>query len=182
MAVFLTVARHSLSPPEGGPELSSSGPRLRSDLARCSCPPHSAERPRDRALCPLVPGGQVLASFDGTLYRQGVVPTDHVTVPWVPRQLRVRSPATEDPRARESYRLLGLLSLLHLALSVGLQLYGFRQRQRARREWKLHRGLSLRRCGGRGQGSPAGVGAGAAAGAEQPCAQHMCTGMAGTSW
>ncbi|XP_044092896.1 peroxisome biogenesis factor 10 [Neovison vison] len=59
--------------------------------------------------------------------------------------LRVRSPATEDPRARESYRLLGLLSLLHLALSVGLQLYGFRQRQRARREWKLHRGLSLRR-------------------------------------
>ncbi|XP_025860958.1 peroxisome biogenesis factor 10 isoform X1 [Vulpes vulpes] len=59
--------------------------------------------------------------------------------------LRVRSPAVEDLRARESYRLLGLVSLVHLALSVGLQLYGFRQRQRARREWKLHRGLSHRR-------------------------------------
>ncbi|VFV32243.1 peroxisome biogenesis factor [Lynx pardinus] len=59
--------------------------------------------------------------------------------------LRVRSPPAEDTRARESYRLLGFISLLHLALSVGLQLYGFRQRQRARREWKLHRGLSHRR-------------------------------------
>ncbi|KAM8954558.1 peroxisome biogenesis factor 10 isoform 1-T1 [Lycaon pictus] len=59
--------------------------------------------------------------------------------------LRVHSPAVEDLRARESYRLLGLVSLVHLALSVGLQLYGFRQRQRARREWKLHRGLSHRR-------------------------------------
>ncbi|EFB20670.1 hypothetical protein PANDA_013756, partial [Ailuropoda melanoleuca] len=59
--------------------------------------------------------------------------------------LRIHSPAMEDLRARESYRLLGLISLLHLALSVGLQLYGFQQRQRARREWKLHRGLSHRR-------------------------------------
>nr|XP_025711918.1 peroxisome biogenesis factor 10 isoform X3 [Callorhinus ursinus] len=59
--------------------------------------------------------------------------------------LRVRCPATEDLRARDSYRLLGLASLLHLALSVGLQLHGFRQRQRARREWKLHRGLSQHR-------------------------------------
>ncbi|XP_045659433.1 LOW QUALITY PROTEIN: peroxisome biogenesis factor 10 [Ursus americanus] len=59
--------------------------------------------------------------------------------------LRIHSPATEDLRARESYRLLGLISLLHLALSVGLQLYGFQQRQRARREWKLHRSLSHRR-------------------------------------
>lgn len=55
-----------------------------------------------------------------------------------------RSPA-EDPRARASYRLLGLVSLLHLVLSLGLQLYGFRQRQRAQREWKLHRRLSHRR-------------------------------------
>ncbi|XP_006732462.1 peroxisome biogenesis factor 10 isoform X2 [Leptonychotes weddellii] len=59
--------------------------------------------------------------------------------------LRVRCPATEDLRARDSYRLLGLASLLHLALSVGLQLHGFGQRQRARREWKLHRGLSQHR-------------------------------------
>ncbi|ELK19607.1 peroxisome biogenesis factor 10 isoform X1 [Pteropus alecto] len=59
--------------------------------------------------------------------------------------LRVHRPPTEDSRAHTSYRLLGLVSLLHLALSVGLQLHGFRQRQRARREWKLHRGLSHRR-------------------------------------
>uniref|UniRef100_F6Z6D5 Peroxisome biogenesis factor 10 n=1 Tax=Equus caballus TaxID=9796 RepID=F6Z6D5_HORSE len=59
--------------------------------------------------------------------------------------LHVRRPLAEDLRARTSYRLLGLVSLLHLALSTGLQLYGFRQRQRARREWKLHRSLSYRR-------------------------------------
>nr|XP_008531910.1 PREDICTED: peroxisome biogenesis factor 10 [Equus przewalskii] len=59
--------------------------------------------------------------------------------------LHVRRPLAEDLRARTSYRLLGIVSLLHLALSTGLQLYGFRQRQRARREWKLHRSLSYRR-------------------------------------
>ncbi|XP_047647112.1 peroxisome biogenesis factor 10 isoform X2 [Phacochoerus africanus] len=59
--------------------------------------------------------------------------------------LRVRRPPAEDPRVRTGYRLLGLLSLLHLALSTGLQLYGSRQKQRARQEWKLHRGLSHRR-------------------------------------
>uniref|UniRef100_A0A8D1UGW0 RING-type E3 ubiquitin transferase n=1 Tax=Sus scrofa TaxID=9823 RepID=A0A8D1UGW0_PIG len=59
--------------------------------------------------------------------------------------LRVRRPPAEDPRVRTGYRLLGLLSLLHLALSAGLQLYSSRQKQRARQEWKLHRGLSHRR-------------------------------------
>ncbi|XP_058921247.1 peroxisome biogenesis factor 10 isoform X2 [Kogia breviceps] len=59
--------------------------------------------------------------------------------------LRVHHPLEEDPRARASYRLLGLVSLLHLALAAGLQLYGFRQRQRAQREWRLQRGLSHRR-------------------------------------
>uniref|UniRef100_A0A8C3WDG1 Peroxisome biogenesis factor 10 n=1 Tax=Catagonus wagneri TaxID=51154 RepID=A0A8C3WDG1_9CETA len=59
--------------------------------------------------------------------------------------LRVRRPLAEDPRVRAGYRLLGLLSLLHLALSVGLRLHSFQQRQRARQEWKLHRGLSHRR-------------------------------------
>ncbi|XP_008149935.1 peroxisome biogenesis factor 10 [Eptesicus fuscus] len=59
--------------------------------------------------------------------------------------LRLHRPPAEDLRARASYRLLGLVSLLHLALSLGLQLYGFRQRQRAQREWKLHRRLSRRR-------------------------------------
>ncbi|XP_045714650.1 peroxisome biogenesis factor 10 [Phyllostomus hastatus] len=59
--------------------------------------------------------------------------------------LRTHHSSAGDPRALASYRLLGLVSLLHLALSVGLQLYGLRQRQRARREWKLHRVLSHRR-------------------------------------
>ncbi|XP_021573860.1 peroxisome biogenesis factor 10 [Carlito syrichta] len=59
--------------------------------------------------------------------------------------LRVRHLPGDDPRARTSYRLLGLVSLLHLALSVGLQLYGFRQRQRVKKEWRLHRNLSHRR-------------------------------------
>ncbi|XP_060055879.1 peroxisome biogenesis factor 10 isoform X2 [Erinaceus europaeus] len=59
--------------------------------------------------------------------------------------LRFHRPAVEDLWSRTSYRLLGLVSLLHLALSVGLQLYGYQQRQRARREWKLHRGLPQRR-------------------------------------
>ncbi|KAK2498504.1 hypothetical protein MC885_011464 [Smutsia gigantea] len=59
--------------------------------------------------------------------------------------LRIHRLPAEDPRAWGSYWLLGLVSLLHLALSVGLQLYGFRQRQRAQREWKLHRSLFHRR-------------------------------------
>ncbi|KAK2504313.1 hypothetical protein MC885_011286 [Smutsia gigantea] len=62
-----------------------------------------------------------------------------------PRSLRIHHLPAEDPRAWGSYWLLGLVSLLHLALSVGLQLYGFRQRQRAQREWKLHRSLFHRR-------------------------------------
>ncbi|KAF6345313.1 peroxisomal biogenesis factor 10 [Rhinolophus ferrumequinum] len=59
--------------------------------------------------------------------------------------LHTRRPPAEDPWAHASYRLLGFISLLHLALTVGLQLYSLRQRHRARREWKLHRSLSQRR-------------------------------------
>ncbi|XP_040120098.1 peroxisome biogenesis factor 10 isoform X2 [Oryx dammah] len=62
-----------------------------------------------------------------------------------PQALRVRRPLPEDPRVCASYQLLGLVSLLHLALAVGLQLYGFQQRQRARKEWRLQRGLSHHR-------------------------------------
>uniref|UniRef100_A0A671FKL7 Peroxisome biogenesis factor 10 n=1 Tax=Rhinolophus ferrumequinum TaxID=59479 RepID=A0A671FKL7_RHIFE len=62
--------------------------------------------------------------------------------------LHTRRPPAEDPWAHASYRLLGFISLLHLALTVGLQLYSLRQRHRARREWKLHRSLSQRRCAG----------------------------------
>ncbi|XP_003461551.1 peroxisome biogenesis factor 10 isoform X1 [Cavia porcellus] len=59
--------------------------------------------------------------------------------------LHIRHMPREDLKVRASYQLLGLVSLLHLALSLALQLYGFRQRQRARKEWRLHRNLSHRR-------------------------------------
>ncbi|NP_001297203.1 peroxisome biogenesis factor 10 [Heterocephalus glaber] len=64
--------------------------------------------------------------------------------------LRICHLPREDLKARAGYRLLGLLSLLHLALSVALQLYTFQQRQRARKEWRLHRILSHHRCTGSG--------------------------------
>ncbi|KAJ7306442.1 hypothetical protein JRQ81_009794 [Phrynocephalus forsythii] len=52
----------------------------------------------------------------------------------------------DDRSVRSNYRLLGVISLLHLVLMVGLQAYSFRQRQRAREEWKLHRNLSCLRA------------------------------------
>ncbi|XP_023070914.1 peroxisome biogenesis factor 10 isoform X4 [Piliocolobus tephrosceles] len=77
--------------------------------------------------------------------RRGVLVTLHAVLPYLLDKLRVHSLPGEDLRARVSYRLLGVVSLLHLVLSVGLQLYGFRQQQRARKEWRLHRSLSHRR-------------------------------------
>ncbi|KAM6173578.1 peroxisome biogenesis factor 10 isoform 3-T3 [Erethizon dorsatum] len=59
--------------------------------------------------------------------------------------LHIRHLPGEDLKVRTGYRLLGVVSLLHLALSLALQLYGFQQRQRARKEWRLHRNLSHRR-------------------------------------
>ncbi|XP_075406346.1 peroxisome biogenesis factor 10 isoform X2 [Tenrec ecaudatus] len=54
-------------------------------------------------------------------------------------------PPGEELKARAPYQLLGAVSLMHLALSIGVQLYSFKQRQRARKEWRLHRHLSYRR-------------------------------------
>nr|XP_056721270.1 peroxisome biogenesis factor 10 [Euleptes europaea] len=56
--------------------------------------------------------------------------------------LRFAGLAGNDQNIRSSYRLLGIVSLLHLALTVGTQAYSYQQRQRARQEWKLHRNLS----------------------------------------
>ncbi|NWI70760.1 PEX10 factor, partial [Todus mexicanus] len=47
----------------------------------------------------------------------------------------------EDQSIQSSYRFLGIISLLHLLLTIGVQLYSFKQKQRARQEWKLHRSL-----------------------------------------
>ncbi|KAJ8371188.1 hypothetical protein SKAU_G00112160 [Synaphobranchus kaupii] len=55
--------------------------------------------------------------------------------------LRVRGGNSDDQAIRTSYRLLGLVSMLQLGLTLALQLNNFRQKQRARQEWKLHRNL-----------------------------------------
>ncbi|XP_043854863.1 peroxisome biogenesis factor 10 [Dromiciops gliroides] len=59
--------------------------------------------------------------------------------------LRVRGFPGDNHSIRWSYGVLGTVSLLHLLLSVGVQVYSFSQRQRARKEWKLHRSLSHRK-------------------------------------
>ncbi|MBN3306789.1 PEX10 factor, partial [Amia calva] len=57
------------------------------------------------------------------------------------RYLHVRSLPGDDRAVRTSYKLLGAVSLLQLALTLALQFNNFRQRRRARQEWKQHRNL-----------------------------------------
>lgn len=56
--------------------------------------------------------------------------------------LRVMGLNSDDGTIRSSYRLLGAVSLFQLLITVCLQLNNFRQRQRARQEWRLYRDLS----------------------------------------
>lgn len=56
--------------------------------------------------------------------------------------LRVMGLNSDDGTIRSSYRLLGVVSLLQLLITVCLQLNNFRQKQKARQEWKLYRNLS----------------------------------------
>ncbi|XP_044065890.1 peroxisome biogenesis factor 10 isoform X2 [Siniperca chuatsi] len=60
------------------------------------------------------------------------------------RYLGVMGLNSDDGTIRSSYRLLGTVSLLQLLITVSLQLNNFRQRQRARQEWKLYRNLRTR--------------------------------------
>ncbi|XP_066420091.1 peroxisome biogenesis factor 10 isoform X1 [Molothrus aeneus] len=48
----------------------------------------------------------------------------------------------EDQSIRSSYKFLGIISLFHLLLTIGVQMYSFKQKQRARQEWRLHRNLT----------------------------------------
>ncbi|NXG17416.1 PEX10 factor, partial [Grallaria varia] len=48
----------------------------------------------------------------------------------------------QDQSIRSSYKFLGIISLFHLLLTIGVQMYSFKQKQRARQEWKLHRSLA----------------------------------------
>ena len=50
----------------------------------------------------------------------------------------------DDQAVRNSYRLLGAVSLLQLAITLTLQFNNYRHRQRARQEWKLYRSLEPR--------------------------------------
>ncbi|XP_010891519.2 peroxisome biogenesis factor 10 isoform X1 [Esox lucius] len=56
--------------------------------------------------------------------------------------LQVRGVSGDEGDIRRSYRLLGAVSLLQLALMLALQINNLRQRQRAREEWRQHRNLS----------------------------------------
>ncbi|XP_060787488.1 peroxisome biogenesis factor 10 [Neoarius graeffei] len=55
--------------------------------------------------------------------------------------LRVQGLAVDDKGIRTSYRLLGCVSLLQLAITLALQFNNLRLRQRARHEWTQHRNL-----------------------------------------
>ncbi|NWR76295.1 PEX10 factor, partial [Centropus unirufus] len=56
--------------------------------------------------------------------------------------LRFGGAQGDDRSIRTSYKFLGIISLFHLLLTIGVQMYSFKQRQRARQEWKLHRNLA----------------------------------------
>ncbi|KAJ8017173.1 hypothetical protein DPEC_G00015000 [Dallia pectoralis] len=58
--------------------------------------------------------------------------------------LRIHGGLVDDGAVRGSYRLLGAVSLLQLALMLALQLNNLRQRQRAREVWRRHRSLPSR--------------------------------------
>ncbi|XP_053480510.1 peroxisome biogenesis factor 10 [Ictalurus furcatus] len=55
--------------------------------------------------------------------------------------LRVQGMVVDDPGIRTSYRLLGCVSLLQLAITLALQFNNLRQWHRARHEWTQHRNL-----------------------------------------
>lgn len=105
-AVFLALTQHSLSPlGSEAPSCPAAAPTWCSDLTGCSCPPHSAKRPHDHSLCPhLVPGGQVLASFDGALYRQGVAWRPGCSVRCASRSCDCPLGSLTASRALPSYR------------------------------------------------------------------------------
>ncbi|KAM9176114.1 peroxisome biogenesis factor 10 [Mergus octosetaceus] len=58
------------------------------------------------------------------------------------RYLRFGGVQAEDQSIRSSYKFLGIISLFHLLLTISIQMYSFKQKQRARQEWKLHRSLA----------------------------------------
>uniref|UniRef100_A0A8C3C469 RING-type E3 ubiquitin transferase n=1 Tax=Cairina moschata TaxID=8855 RepID=A0A8C3C469_CAIMO len=58
------------------------------------------------------------------------------------RYLRFGGVQAEDQSIRSSYKFLGIISLFHLLLTISVQMYSFKQKQRARQEWKLHRSLA----------------------------------------
>lgn len=67
--------------------------------------------------------------------------------------LRVMGPSGDDSAIRNSYRLLGALSLFQLLLTVLLQLHNFRRRQSSRGQGRVYRNTPDSADGERGVGS-----------------------------
>ncbi|KAM8926960.1 peroxisome biogenesis factor 10 [Pelodytes ibericus] len=59
--------------------------------------------------------------------------------------LQIRGSLGDYQLVRKSYNLLGAVSLIHLALLLGVQLHNFQQKQEAQQKWKLHRRMSYQR-------------------------------------
>ncbi|XP_069730567.1 peroxisome biogenesis factor 10 [Phaenicophaeus curvirostris] len=59
--------------------------------------------------------------------------------------LRFGGAQGDNQSIQTSYKCLGIISLFHLLLTIGVQMYNFKQRQRARQEWKLHRNLAYQK-------------------------------------
>ncbi|XP_053546325.1 peroxisome biogenesis factor 10 [Bombina bombina] len=60
--------------------------------------------------------------------------------------LRVRGALGDEQLVRKGYTVLGVVSLLHLALLLFVQLHNFQQKQEAQQKWKLHRRMSHQRA------------------------------------
>uniref|UniRef100_A0A8C5PPY0 RING-type E3 ubiquitin transferase n=1 Tax=Leptobrachium leishanense TaxID=445787 RepID=A0A8C5PPY0_9ANUR len=60
--------------------------------------------------------------------------------------IQIRGSLGDDQLVRKSYSLLGAVSLIHLALILGVQLHNFQQKQEAQQKWKLHRRMSYQRA------------------------------------
>ncbi|KAK6303155.1 hypothetical protein J4Q44_G00256090 [Coregonus suidteri] len=83
------------------------------------------------------PGGEAGSGGGGAFYHLGKR-TAGISY------LRVCGMTGDDEAIQSSYRLLGVVSLLQLALTLALQLNIHRQRQRARQEWRQQRNLPSR--------------------------------------
>ncbi|XP_063292795.1 peroxisome biogenesis factor 10 [Pelobates fuscus] len=60
--------------------------------------------------------------------------------------IRIRGSLGDEQLVQKSYNLLGAVSLIHLALLLGVQLHNFQRKQEAQQKLKLHRRMSYQRA------------------------------------